>query len=252
METKFIRRLCLVAIAMNAVAANALAQNGSSRTEAAPALSATKNEVRERVQTLAWETYIEEMSGRVSISETESVQSAEELTLGVDIPKFAWQGDKIWEVRIADKFLGVRAILWVYAPAQRVRILVAPSQNALKTDLYSLQGIFGFGFTQLPTALPSVETMTEITLNHGNSGEKLSVEKWKQLMKTAHVVSDEEWNREYRNRAIPGYSKPTYWYKGFFTTPSGLYRFGLQPFGDHYLIAPNGTRMHLKFAQSGD
>lgn len=112
----------------------------------------------------------------------------------------------------------------------------------------SQEGTLSSGVLQLRLSpdrtgrLPVQGDIQQVVLQKRTNGPTLSTEGFKQLMKTATPVSDEEF------RAYQGLTGD--WYGGSFSTPLGTYHFSLTYGGVNYLITPRGTTLHFKFNPS--
>ena len=84
--------------------------------------------------------------------------------------------------------------------------------------------------------------ISDVILQKGTGGQALSTEGFKQLMKTATPMSEEE----FKAQQIPA----GYRYKGSFSNSSGTYTFTLGIGPVNYLRTPRGATVRFKFNQS--
>ena len=236
MKSKIIKRhkfaLATSIVTVLSVAANSSALDTTNTNVQRPplVLEGAKVSTEAQAKELAWKSYIGLMLKNHGISATESVRVVETITLGFDVPGYAKKGDKIWETRVIDMMSGLRAIIWIHAESQQTRFLISPAVK---------EGIIVSISVVSNAVLPDLNLINDITLDKGDAGKALTAEEFRQMMKTAEPMSEEE----FMKHAIPD----GYWYKGSFTTPAGIYRFNLGAGGVNYLVTPDEALMRFKF-----
>jgi hypothetical protein len=76
------------------------------------------------VRKFAFQKFIERMKAKVSAQEGVSAVSI--VVLGFNVPDFAQQGERVWEVRISQLEGQLRAILWIHPQTEKVYELIGP------------------------------------------------------------------------------------------------------------------------------
>ena len=215
------------------VTAHSFAQDATGTNFQRPALilEGAKVSTEAQAKELAWQSYWSLMFKDYGISATEGIRVSEIITLGFEVPGYAKKGDRVWEMRVVDLISGLRAILWIHAESEQTKFLISPPDKKVVSSAFDM-------------ALPNFDLIEDVTLERSNAGKELAVEEFRQMMKTAKPMSQEEWMKH----ATPAFGC---WYKGSFTTPTGTYHFELG-LGGVNTIMLDGASMRFKFNEGAN
>lgn len=112
-----------------------------------------------------------------------------------------------------------------------------------ETNVYSLADFLKtFPLEARALVLPSLDSITEVKLGRlMNNGRELDAEKFKQLLGTAHLLSDAEAEDKKKNWAFAP------WYMGSFVTKEGSYLFTLNLGGLGQIESPDNNQAMFTF-----
>ena len=102
---------------------------GRDLNAAPPEIPGAKIATEADARRIALDAYARKANRANVLSATDIVRKIDVIVFGFDLPGFAKQGDKVWEVRFTGLEKELRAILWVHANSGDLHFLCGPWQS---------------------------------------------------------------------------------------------------------------------------